>query len=95
MENVIIVNEQNLKEKIKKFQDGGLDRIQVVSDFDKTLTKFVVNGEKTRSVISILRDENYLTSEYSDRAKALFNMYHPFEIDLTMDLEARKEKMLE
>jgi cytosolic 5'-nucleotidase 3 len=85
MKNVIIANALVLAEKIKKFSEGGLDTIQVVSDFDKTLTKFKINGEKVSSVISVLRDEKYLTPDYSDRAKALFNLYHPFEIDSTLD----------
>jgi cytosolic 5'-nucleotidase 3 len=95
MKNVIIANALVLAEKIKKFSEGGLDTIQVVSDFDKTLTKFKINGEKVSSVISVLRDEKYLTPDYSDRAKALFNLYHPFEIDSTLDWEFRKSKMLE
>jgi 5'-nucleotidase len=95
MKNVIIANKLILAGKIKKFQEDGIDKMQVVSDFDKTLTKFKINGEKVNSVISILRDENYLTPDYSDRAKALFNLYHPFEIDFTLDWEFRKAKMLE
>ncbi len=95
MKNVIIANKLVLAEKMKKFQNDGLDRVQVVSDFDKTLTRYKINGEKVNSVISILRDENYLIPDYSDRAKALFNLYHPFEIDFTLDWEFRKSKMLE
>ena len=85
MKNVIIANIGLLVEKIKKFQEGGIEKMQVISDFDKTLTKSIINGEKANSVISILRDENYLTPDYSARAKALFSTYHPFEIDFTLE----------
>ena len=93
--NIFIVDKQQLNEKIKKFKQDGISKIHIVSDFDRTLTRFEVNGEKVNSVISILRDENYLTPDYSDRAKALFNKYHSFEIDFTIPWEERKAKMLE
>jgi hypothetical protein len=82
--NIFIANQQQLDEKIEKFKQNGVNGIHIISDFDRTLTRFEVNSKKVNSVISILRDENYLTPDYSERAKALFNKYHPFEIDFTI-----------
>lgn len=96
MENdIFIADKQQLQNKIEKFRNDGAGKVHIISDFDKTLTRFEVNGEKVNSVIAILRDENYLTPDYSERAKALFNKYHPFEIDFTIPWEERKAKMLE
>ena len=44
--DVVIVNEQDLKSKIKAFKDGGKNKLHVLSDFDGTLTKVYVNGKK-------------------------------------------------
>ena len=88
-------DENILNTKISKFKDGGVNKIHIVSDFDKTLTKFKFKGEKVSSVISVLRDENYLTPDYSARAKGLFEKYHPYEIDFSINWDQRKAKMLE
>lgn len=88
---VIIVNEEDLERKIQSFREGGADKLHVLSDFDGTLTKVYVNGKKVPSIISILRDEDYLIEGYADKAKALFAKYHSMEIshDITLD-EKRK-----
>ncbi len=95
MDNVFIKNEHELNAKIVEFKDWGADKFHIVSDFDKTLTKYRFKGEKVSSIISILRDENYLTPDYSNRAKKLFEKYHPYEIDFSLKWEERKLKMLE
>jgi 5'-nucleotidase len=82
--NIFIADKQQLQNKIEKFRNDGINKVHIISDFDRTLTRFEVNSKKVNSVISILRDENYLTPDYSERAKALFNKYHPFEIDFTI-----------
>lgn len=96
MENdIIISNKPLLEQKIQKFKEGGKDKFHVVSDFDKTLTPAFYNNQKHPSIIAILREEKYLTLDYADRANALFEKYHPFEIDFAMPWEERKAKMLE
>ena len=41
--------------KKEKFIEGGLGKLHVLADFDRTLTKAFVDGEKTPSIISELR----------------------------------------
>ncbi|MDP1833662.1 MAG: HAD-IB family phosphatase, partial [Candidatus Moranbacteria bacterium] len=62
-------------------------------DFDKTLTSCFVNGEKIVSLISILRDEKYLTPDYPEKAQALYDKYHPLETDPKIPLEEKKTLM--
>lgn len=95
MEDVIIGNEKMLEEKIRKFQEVGADKIHILSDFDRTFTKAFVGGEKVPSVISILRNGNYLTSDYAEKAHALFDKYHPIEIDKNLSIEEKKKAMNE
>ena len=57
MDNVIISDEANLKRKVEKFRDGGVEKIHVLSDFDKTLTTLILpSGEKMPSLISRIRN---------------------------------------
>ncbi len=91
MENVIIVNQNKLEE----FKKSDINNIHVLADFDRTLTQAFVNGKKIASLISILRDENYLTPDYPEKAKALFEKYHAIEMDFNISLEEKKEAMKE
>ncbi|MBL7148244.1 MAG: hypothetical protein ISS82_05450 [Nanoarchaeota archaeon] len=95
MENVIISNLSKLKDLKNRFKDGGVEKFHVISDFDRTLTKAFVDGKKFPSVISVLRDGNYLTADYAEKAHALFNKYHPIEIDSDIPLEEKKKAMHE
>jgi hypothetical protein len=65
--------------------------MHVVSDFDRTLTKVFVNGKKIPSLISVIRDGNYLSSDYAEKAHALFNKYHLIETDTKIPLGEKKK----
>ena len=93
MENVIIPNQQRFKELKNKFKKDGIAKIHVLADFDKTLTKAFVRGRKIASLISVLRDNNYLTPDYPEKAHALFEKYYPIEIDLNIPIEEKRQKM--
>ncbi len=95
MGNIIISNEKKLNETIKRISNQGADRLHILSDFDRTLTNAFVNGEKVPSVISILRNGNYLTEEYTKKANELFNKYHPIEINPDISIKEKKKAMHE
>ncbi|MEK7097247.1 MAG: hypothetical protein AAB906_00155 [Patescibacteria group bacterium] len=95
MDNIIITNQEKLDAVKARIIADGPEKLHVVSDFDKTLTSCFVNGAKIASLISILRDENYLTPDYPEKAKALFEKYHPIEIDPSVSLEKKKRWMHE
>lgn len=90
LQNVVITNHQRLETAKQKFLADGPSKLQVLSDFDKTLTKCFVDGKKIASLISILRDEHFLAPDYAAQAQALFEKYHPIESDPSMP---RNEKV--
>jgi 5'-nucleotidase len=94
MVNAIVVD-KGLESTKEKFVESGAKSIHVISDFDGTITKTFVDGKKVPSIISILREENYLNADYSEKAKELFAKYHPIEIDQTIPLQKRKMAMHE
>ena len=91
--NVVITNKERISALKKRIALDGAANLHVVSDFDKTLTSCFVNGQKIASLISILRDEKYLTSDYPKKAQALYDKYHAIEIDPQVSLEKKKEAM--
>ncbi|MFA4953498.1 MAG: hypothetical protein WC584_04710 [Candidatus Pacearchaeota archaeon] len=95
-QEVIIVDEKDLERKVKSFKNDGVDKLHVLADFDKTLTNlFLPNGKKVNSLISIIRNGPYLGKEYSDKANALFDIYHSIEVDPAISLQVKKKKMYE
>src|SRR3989344_8153603 len=93
MREIIISNNKKLEEIKKKIFKEGKEKFQVITDFDNTLTKAFINGKSTPSIISILRNENYLTPDYPSKAHALFNKYHPIEISIEINDKEKKKAM--
>jgi len=97
MENNEVIYWKNFKSKIEKLFGINPDLIQVISDFDWTLTyiKNKKTNEVVPAIISILYNKWYLSEEYSKKAKELENIYIPIEKDENIPLETRKLKMNE
>ena len=93
--NVFVVDTEEVERIKEKMKDAGPDKVHVLSDFDKTLTTAYVDGKKIPSVISILRERDYISEEYAKKARELFNTYHPIETDPSFLVEEKKEKMNE
>ena len=95
MTDTIISNLAHLESVKSAISIGGPEKFHVLSDFDRTLTKAVVEGEEVPSIISVLRSEGYLTPDYPDKAQELFNHYHAIEIDPQVPSEEKKLAMRE
>ena len=93
MEQIYFHNKKLLDTKIQEIKSQGLDKLHVVSDFDRTLTKCFHNGKKIASVIALIREGGYLTKDYPKNAFALYDKYQPIEIDNSLDYNYRYKKM--
>jgi len=94
--NIIILNPKRLERLKKAILKKGKERLHILSDFDRTLTYAFVKGEKVPSLISILRSSGkYLGKDYAERANALYEKYHPIEINLKLPFQKRKKAMEE
>lgn len=95
MENVLITNKERFEELKNNFKKDGVEKLHVLADFDGTLIQTFVNGKKILSLISVLRDEDYLTPDYPEKAKALYKKYHTIETDLKVSIEEKTKAMEE
>ncbi len=95
MEKVYISNKKSFQEKIKEIKKQGINKLHVVSDFDRTLSRSFLNGKKIPSISALIREGNYLSADYSKKAFALFDKYYPIEIDESLDYDYRFNKMQE
>jgi 5'-nucleotidase len=91
--NIIIVNRKSIEKTMNNISKDGSQKLYIVSDFERTLTRPVFKGKKTPSLISVLRDEQYLSSKYSKKGKELFSHYHPFEVNPKISPKEKKKLM--
>ena len=95
LENIVIPDKKKLENLKRKISEDGKEKFHVVADFDRTLTKAFVNGEKFPSIISQLYDGHHLTEDYTKKAQALRDKYHPIEINPYIIIEEKKRAMEE
>lgn len=93
-ENIIIVNPDRFFKTKQEMKEGGALGLHILADFDRTLTKAFVNGEKVWSLLGILRNSDIFPQDFGDRAQDLFNKYHPFETDASLT-NTEKKKLME
>lgn len=80
-----------LDEKIDIFKKYGVSNLQIISDFDGTLTYGLdSNGNIANNSISVFRNEGYLGEEYVRQSKELADIYKPIENDPSID-EVKKD----
>jgi len=94
-ENIVIPDQEKFNEKWETIIGAGKDKLHVRMDFDGTATKAIVDGQIVPSLISVLRDEDFLGDDYSQKAHALYNKYRPIEIDPNVSDEDKKNAMRE
>lgn len=89
-------NKSDFGVKLDLLKDGGAARLNIVSDFDFTLTKFrMASGERGCSCYKVLEDCGLMTAEYHRQAQALQKHYYPLEVDPTLDSVTRTNYMIE
>jgi len=93
--NLHIKNPHDLNEKLKNMAQGGVNRLQVVSDFDFTITKQHQDGEPNLSsfamfakVPTLANNEQYIKNE-----QYLRNKYFPIEVDPSIPHEEKVKHM--
>ncbi|KAJ9159700.1 hypothetical protein P3X46_025181 [Hevea brasiliensis] len=92
LSNVSVVdNALSLQNKIAAIRRAGPSKLQVIADFDGTLTKYMVNGRRGQSSHGLLRQEN---PEFDAKRKALYEYYHPLEFSPTIPIQ-EKTKLME
>ncbi|CAN6465136.1 unnamed protein product [Victoria cruziana] len=90
-DNVVVGNPAAFEKKKAAIRKEGFDKLQVIADFDATLTKYWINGCRGQSTHGLLQQEN---PEYDVKRRELFNYYHPLEFSPTIPIE-EKTKLME
>lgn len=94
-EEIIISNPAKFKEKKQKLILDGTKNIHIVSDFDKTLSKAFDRKKRIHTIIAQIREGKYLSEDYTKKAYELHAKYYPIEVNNTIPIEEKKQKMVE
>lgn len=78
---VHIKNRDRVEEIVSQLIKGSAAKLQVISDFDQTLSRVHKNGEKCTTTYGIFEHSSRISEEYKTQTTTLYNHYHPIEVD--------------
>jgi len=94
-QTVVIRNKVSFQRKLQKFVTDGPSKLNVVSDFDYTMSKFTMdNGERGFSCHRVIEECGLLGSSYESQAMALQQKYYPIELDPSIPHDEKVGHML-
>ncbi|XP_036609898.1 7-methylguanosine phosphate-specific 5'-nucleotidase isoform X2 [Trichosurus vulpecula] len=92
---VLMRHPQHVQEIIHSFRKGGRNKLQVISDFDMTLTRFGFNGKRCPTSYNILDNSKLISEECQKKLKDLLHYYYPIEIDPNRTVKEKYPLMVE
>ncbi|KAJ8284385.1 hypothetical protein COCON_G00032350 [Conger conger] len=93
--SVIMRDRQRVEEMIQSMHRAGPGGLQVISDFDMTLTRFAYNGQRCPTSHNILDNSKLISEDCKKSLKELLNKYYPIEIDSSRTVEEKLPHMVE
>ncbi|GFS92203.1 7-methylguanosine phosphate-specific 5'-nucleotidase [Nephila pilipes] len=92
---VHIKNRDHVEEIVSRIIRGGASKLQVISDFDQTLSRVHKNGEKCTTTYGIFEHSSRISEEYKNQTAFLYNHYHPIEVDPHLTKAEKEPYMIE
>ncbi|NXD85212.1 5NT3B nucleotidase, partial [Halcyon senegalensis] len=80
---------------IRSIKEQGTTKLQVISDFDMTLSRFGCNGRRCPTSHNILDNSRVISEDSKKKLKDLLHHYYPIEIDPNRTLEEKRPLMVE
>lgn len=80
---------------IRTMMKSAHEKLQIVADFDRTLSKYSENGTICSTTHGVMEESNLMPAHYKEQAKILKDTYMPIEFDHSKTLEEKIPKMIE
>uniref|UniRef100_A0A6P7FBL4 5'-nucleotidase n=2 Tax=Diabrotica virgifera virgifera TaxID=50390 RepID=A0A6P7FBL4_DIAVI len=90
---VLIKDPDEINRKIGKLIEGGYTKLQVISDYDKTITKQHVNGKTQFHAFDLFKQCPSISQEIRDFLTALTNKYAVIDKDPNLSHAERSKHM--
>ncbi|KAF9421746.1 hypothetical protein HW555_002427 [Spodoptera exigua] len=95
-ENVHIRDKEQLLQKLNKMIQDGHNKLQIVTDFDHTLTRHTMdNGSVVLTSFGMFRECPSIPQHYKDEDNRLSGIYKPIESDPKMSVEEKTQHMID
>lgn len=94
-ETVHMKDRNDVEKKLYQLIKGGASKLQVIADFDKTLTRVHKDGVSCATTYAILEQAPFLPEDYKNQTNCLFNYYHPIEIDPNLTKAEKTSHIIE
>lgn len=96
MNEPIFSDKKKLENIINSIISGWSENLHFLVDFDNTLTKSFINWKPTPSLLWVLRDyPEILWEDFAQKDTALFEKYHPQEVDPSIEMKEKNSIMEE
>eukprot|EP00301_Raphidiophrys_heterophryoidea_P004744 c12039_g1_i1.p1 GENE.c12039_g1_i1~~c12039_g1_i1.p1 ORF type:complete len:317 (+),score=62.66 c12039_g1_i1:371-1321(+) len=92
---ILIPRPTEFRQKRAEIIRGGFDNLQVIVDFDNTLTHAFVEGKRSMTCHGILESAPSFSHKFKENCKTYFDHYHPLEVSHTLTLEEKIPLMVE
>ncbi|KAL0984391.1 hypothetical protein UPYG_G00140830 [Umbra pygmaea] len=93
--SVLMRDRSKVETTIQAMQRAGPEALQVISDFDMTLSRFAHNGKRCPTTHNILDNDLLINDTCKKRIRELLNTYYPIEIDAARTIEDKRPHMVE
>uniref|UniRef100_G3P256 5'-nucleotidase n=1 Tax=Gasterosteus aculeatus aculeatus TaxID=481459 RepID=G3P256_GASAC len=93
--SVCMKDPQRVQEILESMVKAGSNTVQVISDFDMTLTRFAYNGKRCPTCHNILDNSRLISNDCKVELKELLDTYYPIEIDCTRPVDEKLPLMVE
>ncbi|XP_062604732.1 7-methylguanosine phosphate-specific 5'-nucleotidase A-like isoform X1 [Saccostrea cucullata] len=93
--HVKIAHPDHVTEVIQNMIKDGHDKLQVVADFDRTLSKYTHRGQICSTCHNVLEEGHVLPDFYKEEARALRDHYFPIETNPQLTMEEKIPIMVE
>ncbi|XP_056152672.1 7-methylguanosine phosphate-specific 5'-nucleotidase-like [Lampris incognitus] len=93
--SVLMRERRRVEEMMQAMQQAGAGSLQVISDFDMTLTRFAHNGKRVPTTHNILVNRLLINEDCARKMRELLDTYYPVEIDASRTTEEKLPLMVE
>ena len=93
MNEIVISRPEVWRQKVERFRQDGLERLCVVSDWDRTLTPARTPDGRVLTTYTIIAHEAGLGEGYVQASRALYETYRQVEVSAEMSAREKQGRM--
>ena len=90
-----VANKPEVEKKLKTITNASHEKLQLIVDFDNTLTRHHKNGTLTDCSWAVMENSPLLPKDYNDKTNALRAKYLPIETDPNLTIDEKIPHMVE